>query len=288
MADSNHIQSNSKQEAGLFVVATPIGNLEDMTFRAVRVLKEVDVIACEDTRKSRVLCDRYGIKTSMVPYHDLSGAGGRRKLIEMLKGGKKVALISDAGMPLISDPGYKLVREAHDEGLNVTVVPGASAVVTGVALSGLPTDQFYFLGFLPPKQQARQGAFEKVRHVSASLVCFESAKRLVSFLDDVFEVLGEREVAVMREMTKMYEEVVRGSVRDVREELAGRDKIRGELVVVIAGASDQVVDEEELDALIVKLLPDMRVKEVVEVVVDMTGLVKRDVYRRVLGHHEQG
>lgn len=222
----------------LFVVATPIGNLEDITFRAVRILGEVDLIAAEDTRHTKILLDKYSIHTPYTSYHKFNIKEKTTSLVETLKNGKNMALVSDAGMPGISDPGYELIKEALEEGIRVEPIPGASAVVTALAVSGLPTDRFVFEGFLPKKPGKKRKALEKLKNEERTIVIYESPFRLVKTLEEIFAIMGEREVAVCRELTKKFEEIIRGKAGDVLAKLKGA-KVRGEIVLVISGQISQ-------------------------------------------------
>ena len=208
MADNDTAKPHSSQTypPGLYIVATPIGNLRDMTLRAVDILSLADVILCEDTRVSAKLLSHYGIKGELLSYHDHNGDERRPQVMEMLEAGRRLALISDAGTPLISDPGYKLVRDARAAGHYVSVAPGASSVLAALCLSGLPTNEFHFVGFLPPKQQAMKEKLHSLATLKATLVIFESARRLDETCAMMLEAWGDREVAVIREITKMFED----------------------------------------------------------------------------------
>src|SRR6202167_3427903 len=199
-------------EPGLYVVATPIGNLRDITLRALETLASADLIACEDTRVTRKLLDRYGIATPLTPYHEHNAAKARPLLLRRLADGAAIALVSDAGTPLISDPGFKLVRAATDAGHTVTALPGASAVLAGLAVAGLPTDQFLFVGFLPPKEAARRARIAELARIPATLVLFETGPRVAATLADLATGLGLREAALCRELTKLHEEVRHGDL----------------------------------------------------------------------------
>ena len=217
----------------LFVVATPIGNLEDMTYRAVRVLREVDWIACEDTRESRKLLDHFEIKTPLVSYHDFNELERAKELADRLKAGESGALVSDAGMPLVSDPGYRLVRAAIEAGIDVRPIPGASATVTALAASGLPTDSFQFLGFLPAKSGQRANLLETLKGEKATLIFYEAPHRILDALADIERVMGPRPVVVAREMTKIHEEFLRGTAGQIWDQLRSRDSIRGEITLLV-------------------------------------------------------
>src|SRR5215510_13533176 len=220
--------------AGLYLVATPIGNLRDITVRALEVLAAADLIACEDTRVTRKLLDHYGIATPLTSYHEHNAAEARPKLIARLADGAAIALVSDAGTPLVSDPGYKLVREARAAGTNVTALPGASAVLAALTLSGLPTDRFLFEGFLPAKEEARRARITELKRIPATLVLFESGARLAAALADLAAELGPRQAAICRELTKLYEEIRRGDLGTLAREAAHADEPRGEIVIVVA------------------------------------------------------
>ena len=225
---------SQKLAPGLHIVATPIGNLGDITLRALEALAGADLIACEDTRVTRKLLDRYGIATPLTPYHEHNAAKARPMLLRRLAEGAAIALVSDAGTPLISDPGYKLVRAAQDAGHTVTALPGASAVMAALTVAGLPTDQFLFAGFLPPKEAARRARIAELARIPATLVLFEAGPRLAATLADLAAGLGEqREAALCRELTKLHEEIRRGDLATLAESYAD-DAPRGEIVLVIA------------------------------------------------------
>jgi len=266
----------------LYVVSTPIGNLEDITYRAVRLLKEVDWIACEDTRTTGHLLHHYGIKTRMVSYHDHNEAERAPELFSRLLAGEKGALVSDAGTPLISDPGFRIVRGALEAGIKVEPVPGASAILAGLAVSGLPTDQFHFCGFLPHKQGQRQRLLESVRDEESTLVFYEAPHRISDALADIASVLGNREVVVARELTKLHEEVLRGSADEIRAVLEARDSVRGEFVVLVAKAvtaEGGVLPVEEAIARLVEA--GVSKMDAIKTVAKERGLNKRDVYKLV-------
>ncbi|HVF49966.1 MAG TPA: 16S rRNA (cytidine(1402)-2'-O)-methyltransferase [Pyrinomonadaceae bacterium] len=224
----------STQQAGtLYLVATPIGNLEDITQRALRVLREADTVACEDTRRTRVLLDRYQIQTRTVSYHEHNEQERARELCARMESGEHVALVSDAGTPAISDPGFRLVRACIERGINVVPVPGPTAFVSALVASGLPTDEFFFGGFLPARTHARRTRFAEVRHLQTTLVFYETPHRLAHSLADAREVLGEREAAVARELTKLHEQFVRGRLSELAERFASEQEARGEIVLVI-------------------------------------------------------
>jgi 16S rRNA (cytidine1402-2'-O)-methyltransferase len=268
---------------GLYLVATPIGNLGDITLRALQTLAAADLIACEDTRVSRKLLEHYGIATATTAYHDHNAAAVRPALLKRIADGAAVALISDAGTPAISDPGYKLVREAREHGLAVTALPGASSVLTALVSSGLPTDRFLFEGFLPAKATQRRDRIGELSRIPASVVLFEGGSRIAATLSDLATGFGEREAAICRELTKLHEEVRRAPLPELAEHYAGDAETRGEFVIVIAppGEAD-APDANDVDALIRAALSRVSVKDAVGEIVAATGLPRRDVYQRAL------
>lgn len=219
----------------LFVVATPIGNLEDITFRAVRILAEVDLIAAEDTRQTKILLTRYNINTQMTSYHKFNIKVKTPLLVNLLQQGKRIALVSDSGMPGISDPGYELIKESVGQNIRVEPIPGPSAAITALAVSGLPTDRFVFLGFLPKKPGKKRKVLENLKNEAGSIIIYESPYRVVKTLVDIEKIFGNREVSICRELTKKFEEVIRGKVGDVLEKLKDR-KVKGEVVLVVEGS----------------------------------------------------
>jgi 16S rRNA (cytidine1402-2'-O)-methyltransferase len=268
---------------GLHLVATPIGNLRDITVRALEVLAAADLIACEDTRVTRKLVEHYGIATPLMPYHDHNAADARPKLLARLAAGAAIALVSDAGTPLVSDPGYKLVRAARAQGTAVTALPGASAVLAALAVSALPTDRFFFEGFLPPKEVARRARIAELKHIPASLVLFESGGRLAAALADLAAGLGARDAAICRELTKLHEEVRHGDLASLAQELAAEPEPRGEIVIVVAPpAPPGELGAIDLDALLRQALDRLSVKDAVAEIAAATGQPRRDVYRRAL------
>ena len=268
---------------GLHLVATPIGNLRDITVRALEVLAGADLIACEDTRVSRKLLDRYAITTPLTPYHDHNAAQARPKLLARLAEGAVVALISDAGTPLISDPGYKLVCAARAAGASVTTVPGASAVLAALTLSALPTDRFLFEGFLPAKEGQRKHRIAELKRVPATLVLFETGPRLASALADLAAELGARDAAICRELTKLHEEVRRGDLATLARDVAAAGEPRGEIVIVIAPPEPEgELDAGDLDTLLREALDRLSVKEAVAEVAAVTGQPRRAIYQRAL------
>jgi len=267
---------------GLYLVATPIGNLGDVTLRALELLAGADIIACEDTRVTRKLTERYGITTPLTPYHEHNAAEARPKLLARLAGGQAVALVSDAGTPLISDPGYKLVRAACEAGHAVTALPGASAVLTALSVAGLPTDHFFFEGFLPPRQGARQKRIAALAGVPATLVLFESGPRIAAALADLAATLGTRAAAICRELTKLHEEVKRSDLVTLAQEYSKGAETRGEFVIVVAPSPDGDETADNIDDLLRQALTRVSVKDAVGEVALATGRPRREVYQRAL------
>jgi 16S rRNA (cytidine1402-2'-O)-methyltransferase len=266
----------------LYLVATPIGNLMDITLRALQVLKEVDVIACEDKRVSSKLLNHYGISKPLLSYHDHNAVEMRPRILTLLKEEKKVAYMTDGGMPLISDPGFKLVEACQKERLPYTVIPGPSAPLMALCLSGLSPDRFFFCGFLPPKQGARKATLEEIKNIRSTLLFFESPKRTIAFLKDALDTFGDREGAICREMTKLFEEVQKGYLSFLIAHYEVHPP-RGEIVIVIEGApSFSSFSQEDLEAQLEKALTTYSVKDAVDLVSKAFGVSKREVYKRAL------
>jgi 16S rRNA (cytidine1402-2'-O)-methyltransferase len=267
---------------GLYLVATPIGNLGDVTLRALETLAAADLIACEDTRVTARLLERYGIRTALTPYHDHNAAAARPKILARLRDSRAVALVSDAGTPLVSDPGYRLVRAAQDEGFAVTAVPGASAVLAALGVAGLPTDRFFFEGFLPPKDGARRARIGELARIPATLVLFETGPRLADALAALADGLGDRTAAVCRELTKLHEEIRRDTLGALARAYAAGGETRGEFVLVIAPPEARAASAEEIDELLRQALRTQSVKDAVGAVAAATGEPRAQVYRRAL------
>jgi 16S rRNA (cytidine1402-2'-O)-methyltransferase len=270
-------------DRGLYLVPTPIGNLSDMSYRAVEALRVADIILCEDTRVTKKLCAYYDIDTKLMAFHDHNEADMSVKIIQMLEGGKILALVSDAGTPLISDPGYKLVRDCAAEGVKVIALPGANAVLPGLQLSAFPTDQFYFGGFLPSKAGEREALLTANMSKMADMAqCYyESPKRLKACLKSVSQIDSAREVAVVREISKLHEEAVRGKAVDVLANFEKRDAVKGEIVLVIAPASSEKGDESYNDSLVQivqKLIETMPLKVVASELSAITNYSKNEIY----------
>src|ERR1039457_1511913 len=268
--------------AGLYLVATPIGNLRDISLRALETLAAADVIACEDSRVTRKLTEHYDIATPLTPYHEHNAAAARPKLLARLGEGQVVALVSDAGTPLISDPGYRLVREAVDAGFTVIPVPGASAFLTALGVAGLPTDRFFFEGFLPPKQAARQKRIAALAAIPATLVLFESGPRLPAALADLAAGLGPRAAAICRELTKLHEEIRRDDLASLARHYEAGAETRGEIVIVVAPPADDEGQADDVDDLRRRARVRLSVKDAVGEVALATGRPRREVYQRAL------
>ena len=272
-----------KAAPGLYLVATPIGNLGDITLRALETLAGVDVIACEDTRITRRLTERYGITARLTPYHEHNAAEMRPKILEQLAQGGSVALVSDAGTPLISDPGFKLVREVCAAGFQVTALPGPSSVLAALSVAALPTDRFFFEGFLPPKQTARRARLTELSRLDATLVLFESGSRVQDTLADLATIMGARSAAICREMTKLHEDISRGSLAELAQS-ADMLETRGEFVLVIGPQAEgsQSMTAEEVDDLLRDRLARDSVKDAVAHAVEVSGRPRREIYARAL------
>jgi 16S rRNA (cytidine1402-2'-O)-methyltransferase len=270
-------------ESGLHIVATPIGNLGDISLRALETLAAADAILAEDTRVSRRLLDHYAITTPLSSYHEHNGAEARPKILNRLRLGEALALISDAGTPLISDPGYKLVAEAVAEGIAVYATPGANAAIAALSVAGLPTDRFLFEGFLPHKTAARRERLNSLASIPTTLVFYEAPSRLAEALADMAEELGPRRAAVARELTKLHEEVKRGDLATLAAHYAETGEPRGEIVVVVAPPGPAAKpDEAKLERQILDALKELSVKDAAAVVAAQSGLPRREVYSLAL------
>ncbi len=274
---------------GLHIVATPIGNLGDISLRALATLAAADAVVAEDTRVTKTLLAHYGIATPLTAYHEHNAAEMRPRLIARLQAGARLALVSDAGTPLVSDPGYKLARAAMEAGITVTGVPGPSAVLAGLVLAGLPSDRFFFEGFLPPKTAARRARLTELAAVPGSLVFFESPRRIAETLADAAAVLGQREAAVARELTKLHEEVRRGRLPELAAHYAEAGGPRGEIVLLIgpAGATQDAASGDVIDDALRQRVAEvaagkLSLKEAVAQVTALTGQPRRKVYARAL------
>ncbi|MBV9441083.1 MAG: 16S rRNA (cytidine(1402)-2'-O)-methyltransferase [Acidobacteriaceae bacterium] len=267
--------------ATLYLVSTPIGNLEDITLRALRVLREeVSIIACEDTRQTQKLLEHFNIRKPLISYHEHNEKTRADDIVASLKRGESVALVSDAGTPLISDPGYRVVGAALANGFPVVPLPGASAVLAALSASGLPTDQLRFVGFLPPKAAARRRFLEQILEETATVVAYESPHRILESLVDIEQVLGDRRIVLARELTKLHEEFLRGTAATIRNDLAARSSIKGEITLVIA-RSEAIshVEDPHAEVLRVQQAEGLSRMEAIKAVAKRAGLPKREVYR---------
>jgi 16S rRNA (cytidine1402-2'-O)-methyltransferase len=267
---------------GLAIVATPIGNSRDITLRALDILEEADIIACEDTRITAKLLSLYGISRPLTSYHEHNAERARPKLIKRLKQGETVVLVSDAGTPLISDPGYKLVRACADEGIPVTPIPGASSVLASLMACGLPTNQFFFAGFLASKTTARKKSLVSLANIPATLVIMESARRLAGSLVDMADILGPRPAVVARELTKLFEEIKHGLLPDLASHYYLEGPPKGEITLVIGPPAEKTINDEDLDYLLLKALADDSLRDASDAITAVTGLPRRKVYARAL------
>jgi 16S rRNA (cytidine1402-2'-O)-methyltransferase len=263
---------------GLYLVATPIGNTGDLTTRALAILKAADIVAAEDTRMTAKLLSLFGTSRALTPYNDHNGATARPHLIARLKAGASVALASDAGTPLVSDPGYKLVREAIAEGVPVYAVPGASAALAALSVSGLPSDRFLFAGFLPAKQGERKAALSGLAGIAATLIFFEAPHRLAETLADMADVLGPRPASIGRELTKLHEDVVRGLLDHLAERYAKAPMPKGEITITVGPPREAVGDMARADTLLTKALEHMPLSAAASLIAEALNLPRRDVY----------
>jgi 16S rRNA (cytidine1402-2'-O)-methyltransferase len=280
---AGHVLTAPKAVAGLYLVATPIGNLGDITLRALETLAGVDIIACEDTRITRRLTERYSITGLLKPYHEHNAALARPKILQKLAQGASIALVSDAGTPLISDPGFKLVREVCAAGHRVIALPGPSSVLTALSVAALPTDRFFFEGFLPAKETARRARLAELSRIDATLVLLESGSRVQHSLHDLAEIMGMRDAAICREMTKIHEEIRRAPVSELAQS-AETLETRGEFVLVIGppAADAQIMAKDALDELLRSSLERESVKDAVAHAVELSGRPRREIYARAL------
>ncbi len=270
-------------EPALYLIATPIGNIADITVRALQTLKAADYIACEDSRVTNKLLSHYDIKTSMLIYNDHSKEYDRNKIIDKILQGKTIALVSDAGTPLISDPGYKLVKLAMQNDVKVTICPGANSAISALAVSGLPTNNFLFEGFLSPKQNSRIKQLQELKLINKTIILFESASRLVAVLEDINNVMGDRQVSVVRELTKIYEEIKTDQVNNILKHYIANPP-RGEVVIVIAADDNAnlITELDDLDNQLKTLLKENSVKDAVEIISHNASFTKKDIYKRAI------
>ncbi|BAM86209.1 putative methyltransferase [Bradyrhizobium oligotrophicum S58] len=280
---AGHCVAAPKAQPGLHLVATPIGNLGDITLRALETLAGADLILCEDTRITRRLTERYGLAAELAAYHEHNAEAVRPKILRRLAEGAAIALVSDAGTPLISDPGYKLVREACDAGHAVTALPGPSAVLAALSVAALPTDRFFFEGFLPARQQARRTRLSELARIEATLVMFEAGSRVQETLADLADAMTGRQAAICRELTKLHEEILRGAITELAAHAAELET-RGEFVLVVGPPprDAELMTDGALDALLKELLPRSSVKDAVMHAVELSRRPRREVYARAL------
>src|SRR5690606_13176073 len=270
-------------EPALYLVATPIGNLGDVTIRALETFAAADIVACEDTRVTRILLERYGIRRKMVAYHEHNEAEAAARLVAAVGEGKSVALASDAGTPLVSDPGYRLVQEAVKQGVRVVPSPGASAVLSALTASGLPNDTFMFAGFLPVKSGQKKSRIEALADVQATLIFYESPRRLAATLETMAEVLGDRQAVVARELTKTFEELLRGSLLELAAHYMQSGAPKGEVVLCVAPPGEKPEQSQaETDRLLIGLAAEMPAAKAAGEAARMTGMKKSDLYQRLL------
>jgi 16S rRNA (cytidine1402-2'-O)-methyltransferase len=275
-------------EVALYLVATPIGNLGDITLRALETLAGADVLACEDTRVTRVLLDRYGIRQRPTPYHEHNATEAGPRLIEALEAGRSVALVSDAGTPLVSDPGYRLVEQAQEHGIRVVPIPGPSAVLAALTASGLPSDAFMFAGFLPVKDGQKRTRLSELIAVPGTLIFFESPRRLADTLVAMAEVYGDRPAAIGRELTKTFEEMRTGTLAALSAHYAEVPTPKGEIVICVGPPIAQVAEAEDVDRLLLSLAAEMPASKAAAEAARMTGGQKSALYRRLLELKEGG
>ncbi len=274
-------------EPGLYVTATPIGNLADITYRAVEILKKADLILCEDTRQTAKLCAAYGVDTHRAPYHDHNAARVRPEIIKKLQDGAVICLVSDAGTPLISDPGYKLVRDAREAGVAVFPLPGPSAAIAALSAAGAPSDQFLFAGFLPAKQGARGKALEKLANVDATLIFYETAPRLGDALTAMMAALGDRKAVVARELTKLHEEFRTGSLSELANVYDDAPP-KGEIVIVVFPPEEKAADASDIDAFLKAALGEGSVKEAAAAAAETFSIPRKEAYARALQLKDSG
>jgi len=266
----------------LYIVATPLGNLEDITLRAIRILKEASVIACEDTRRTVKILNRYEIRTPLFIFHEYNKVRAGKSILRRLRDGDSVALVSDAGTPAISDPGYELVREAIGSGVPIEVVPGPSALVAALVVSGLPTDHFTFEGFLPTRREKRSKAMQGLAAGTRTMIFYESPQRLAAFLSEAAEIFGDRQACVVRELTKVHEEILRGALSELDAEISGRGTVLGEVTIVIGGGPKTVELSVEETVRTVLEESSGSSRDLAREIAERTGLPRKEVYAEIL------
>ncbi len=271
----------------LYVVATPLGNLEDITLRAIRVLREVSVIACEDTRRTVKILNRYEVRTPLFIFHEYNKVRAGLSILRRLRDGENVALVSDAGTPAISDPGYELVREAIGGGVPIEVVPGPSALIAALVVSGLPTDHFTFEGFLPARREKRRKAMQNLATEKRTMIFYESPQRVTSFLREAAEIFGDRRACVVRELTKIHEEILRGTLPELDAEISRRESVRGEITIVIGGGEKTV--ELSMEEIVKAALEDASgsSRDLSREIAERTGLSRKEVYAEILRQRQK-
>ena len=269
----------------LYIISTPIGNLEDITLRALNILREVDVVACEDTRTTKKLLAHYQIQKPLVSYHEHNEEVKSKELVSELLQGKSIALVSDAGTPGVSDPGYRIVKLASEKGIEVVPIPGASAAIAALSVSGLPTSSFIFYGF-PPRQKKRLHEYlTKIKDSQETLIFYESPNRIMKTLEAIIDVFGDRKASLSREITKMYEETIRGTLSEVKEALQTKETIKGEFTLIVEGASESIAefDLETVDKLLKQMKKDgLTLKDAVSQVTEDSGISKSKIYKKAL------
>lgn len=281
MVEASGESGSSKLPAGLYVVATPIGHLGDISLRALMTLTQADRIACEDTRVSGAMLAKYGLKKPLLAYHDHNAEKQRPVILKQIAAGETVVLISDAGMPLIADPGYRLVLACREAGHDVTVIPGANAALTALAGSGLPSHRFLFVGFLPPKSAARRKVIAKLADVPVTLIFYEAPQRLADTLSDLAEIFGGRPAAVARELTKLFEETRRGTLGELAAFYA-KQPVKGEVTLIIGGCTGENTETQDIDTLLNEQLQHASLRDAVAAVSATTGIKKSEIYARAL------
>jgi len=275
----------SQLAAGLYMVATPIGAARDITLRALDVLRDADILAAEDTRQARKIMQIHGIKLGsrqIISYHDKNGDSARPRILQHLQNNKSVAYVSDAGTPLIADPGYKLIEVAIENDIDIIAVPGASAVLTGLTVSGLPTNRFMFIGFLPPKSSARKKSLQELAAINATLVFYESPRRLSAALSDMVEILGHRKATVSRELTKKFEQSYRDNLNNLAAYFQTEGAPKGEVVIMIGPPDESQKPEVDIIKLLKEARKDLSVKDAVKHVTQISGLPRKHVYTAAL------
>ncbi len=285
--DAELAGSSEPAPGTLYVVATPIGNLEDITRRAIRILEQVDLIACEDTRHAAKLLHHYGISTPRESYHEHNESRRAPQLLDLLRAGRSVALISDAGTPLMSDPGFRLVSSCRDAGIPVVAIPGPSAVIAALSASGLPTDSFLFAGYLPPRRGARRSRLQELAPLRCTLVFYEAPHRLLAALEDMLAVLGPRKACLAREITKVHEDWQRGTLAEILESMASRERILGEITIVVDRGTESAAPRATPDSIqdhIEQVISagGLSSKEALKEVARRRGITRRDAYRQLL------